>query len=83
MAHMPVISLTLMSMVHRFEISQTRGNILPEQPSPLQSCPCCRKNNEAACEAVTHLCSSVFYDSGPFMPDDAAESRGLYCVMLT
>jgi len=62
----------------QMEISQAKDSILPEQAIALQSCPCCRKTCQAAIESacvdVTHLCSAAFYDSAPFMPDDAAES---------
>ena len=37
---------------------------------------------EAACVDVTHLCSAVFYDSGPFM-HDAAESCAFCRVLST
>jgi len=36
---------------------------------------------QSACVDVTYLRSAAFYDSGAFMPDDAAESWALYCVM--
>ena len=54
-------------------IIQAKDSISIEQPTPLQSSPCCWKIYEAAYVDATHLCSAVFYESGPFIPYAAAE----------
>ena len=64
-------------------INQAKDSILQNSQLLCRAAHVAERFYEAACVDVAHVCSAVFYDSGPFMPDDAAESEGLYCVMST
>ena len=55
-------------------ISQAKDSMLQNSQLLCRAAHVAEFFYEAACVDVTQLCSAVFYDSGPFMPDDAAES---------